>query len=98
MTKLVIIYSILTLGIIVSIFLLFIQYDKNGFVFEPVYALEQNDTQGYLEYKDKQTRIEFQYPDNWYINQLLPNMIVITPFFDYYLPSFKRYYFDYVDF
>jgi hypothetical protein len=25
-------------------------------------------------------------------------MIVITPFFDYYLPSFKDYYFDYVAF
>ena len=98
MNKLTIIYSILILGILVNIFWLFSESDKNDFVIESVYTLEQNNTQDYLEYKDKQTRIEFQYPENWYINQLSSNMIVITPFFDYYLPSFKDYYFDYVDF
>ena len=58
MNKLTLVYLILILGILVNIFWLFSESDKNKFVFEPVYALEQNDTQGYLEYKDKQTRIE----------------------------------------
>jgi LEA14-like dessication related protein len=98
MNKLTVIYSILILGILVNIFWLFSESDKNEFVIGPVYALEQNDTQGYLEYNDKQTRIEFQYPEDWYINQLRPYMIVITPFFDHYLPSFTDYYFDSEDF
>ena len=58
MNKLTLIYSILILGILVNILWLFSESDNNQFVIEPVYALEQNDTQDYLEYKDKQTRIE----------------------------------------
>jgi hypothetical protein len=99
MNKLNLSYStiLIILGILVNTFWLLSEYKTNLFIIESVYALE-NNTQDYLEYKDKQTRIEFQYPDNWHINQLRPNMIVITPFFDYYLPSFNDYYFDNIEF
>lgn len=98
MNKLNLSYSILIiLGILVSTFWLLSEYNTNSFIIESVYALE-NDTQGYLEYKDNQTRIEFQYPENWYINQLRPNMIIITPFSDYNLSSLNGYYFDYIEF
>jgi hypothetical protein len=97
MNKLNLSYSILILGILVNICWLLSEYKTNSFIIESVHALE-NNTQGYLEYKDNQTRIEFQYPENWYINQLRLNMILITPFSDYNLSSFHDYYFDYIEF